>query len=744
MKKIIAFLLVAIMVLGVVACGGTADVVTTTDTQATTQGTTAGTTAGTTTGTTTVVNPGFDENDIVLTFGAISDIHLEKNSSYNTEAKFAAALNVLAQYTEDRGNLLDAVVVVGDIGEKKDNITTFKAIYESVNLPGELFFTLGNHDQEAKYSGVSLTLKDYKDVLGDLYFANEYNDFTTGSRHMVLNGSNFIVVQPECYINSNGEDEVKFSDATVAWLDAKLAEITAADPNAYVFVFVHAMIEDTCYGSDLEVNVNGGDDGSYWYTSDLTSTLEKYNQVITFSGHLHFPINDERSIMQDKFTSIGTGSVAYLAIEDGYTNVNGTVPTSAGSVSVGHLVEVDSHGNVRVTRIDFANATDMADPWVLDAPTADGAHLTKYSANRADKNNAPSMAGVTPEIAVSVIGGNRIAALSFAAGTDDNFVHHYNIKVTNTTDNTVLKDVKYLADFFYYNDLTNMAKTISLGLGTVLGGKTYVAEVTAVDSWGATSETVKVTFTVPEGFDGTLPEAFIDIEFNADGTATDKKGVATVDLIGGATIASKDVTFKGVTKPMVGIHSNASGDSGTLTFKDYTLADMDAFYNSASGFSFEVFYVNRVKGSTCGIFCATEYGGLGFAETTNSGRPAGTPGFCVYGSSKKTFYYTAGNKAASTTELTHVVCTAIYYEGNIYANIYVNGELTGTNTIPGKVWMTDSRYTSYANQLSICNDIGSVGYPTSNCTVVDVKVYNCALNPEQAKTAYNNAAALFN
>ena len=40
-------------------------------------------------------------------------------------------------------------------------------------------------------------------------------------------------------------------------------------------------------------------------------------------------------------------------------------------------------------------------------------------------------------------------------------------------------------------------------------------EVTAVDSWGATSDTAVVTFTVPEGFDGTLPEALVDIELPA-------------------------------------------------------------------------------------------------------------------------------------------------------------------------------------------------------------------------------------
>ena len=50
--------------------------------------------------------------------------------------------------------------------------------------------------------------------------------------------------------------------------------------------------------------------------------MNKYPQAVTFSGHLHFPINDERSIMQTNFTAIGCGSVSYMAIEDEYNNVS--------------------------------------------------------------------------------------------------------------------------------------------------------------------------------------------------------------------------------------------------------------------------------------------------------------------------------------------------------------------------------------------------------------------------------------
>ena len=85
------------------------------------------------------------------------------------------------------------------------------------------------------------------------------------------------------------QDPVTFTDSALQWFDETLAKVTAENPDQFVFVLTHPMIYDTVYGSDL---------GTYWYTKDLTEILNKYPQAVTFSGHLHFPLNDPRSIMQ--------------------------------------------------------------------------------------------------------------------------------------------------------------------------------------------------------------------------------------------------------------------------------------------------------------------------------------------------------------------------------------------------------------------------------------------------------------
>lgn len=113
-----------------------------------------------------------------------------------------------------------------------------------------------------------------------------------------------------------GEENCLFSEDTLAWLEETLAEIDAEDPDKPIFVIVHPMVGGTVYGSDEPNTEEWG--GLAWYTTQLTDILKQYPQVITFSGHTHTMINDEKSIMQTDFTSVGCGSVYYMAADASY------------------------------------------------------------------------------------------------------------------------------------------------------------------------------------------------------------------------------------------------------------------------------------------------------------------------------------------------------------------------------------------------------------------------------------------
>ena len=257
-----------------------------------------------------------------------------------------------------------------------------------------------------------------------------------------------------------------FDKKTVEWLDTTLSKITKENPNEYVFVFTHSMISDTCYGSNYKGAVYGGSD-SYWYTDDLTDVMNKYPQAVTFSGHLHFPINDERSIMQTNFTAIGCGSVSYMAIENEYNNVSGAKTTDSAQISAGHLVQVDKNGNVKITRLDFTDRTTFKTPWIIETPNSENTHLNKYTAARGtDGNSAPVMDGKA-QVNTSKVGSLLSASLTFETGKDDDLIHHYKITVKDADSDRTVKRFTYLSDFYKYATPDKMSKEMTISLGAL-------------------------------------------------------------------------------------------------------------------------------------------------------------------------------------------------------------------------------------------------------------------------------------
>ena len=136
---------------------------------------------------------------------------------------------------------------------------------------------------------------------------------------------------------------------------------------------------------------------------ELLEVLNKYPQVVAFGGHLHFPISDERSIMQDKVTNINCGAMSYMATDPGnYRHMrNGTVMKDCTKVSTGYLVQIDKNNNVRFLRMDFFREELIKEPWVIMAPQKDGSHLLSYTKDRGSAENNPA------EITKAAIGQRR-------------------------------------------------------------------------------------------------------------------------------------------------------------------------------------------------------------------------------------------------------------------------------------------------------------------------------------------------
>jgi len=440
-----------------------------------------------------VTSKDFDANNIVLSLGVVSDVHINQQAQAN---KWKSALQQLkAKAHENDANEMAGVLVVGDLIDNPNNsqLSLFKSTLESVIdvTKTPMIYTIGNHDVP-NYAWAASMVNDVaymRNMFGDKYFqADQDQEMRTKyeARHCVIGDYHILAISP------NGDSPIAYDPTAVTWLDNQLAAITSAEPDKYVIVLTHPMIKNTVYGSRL------GEEGGiwestlqhYWATDALTPVLRKYPQAVVFGGHLHFPLNDPRSVWQEDFSVFGCASVRYMALENGkYEDMSSaTVMQDCNDFSQGNLLQFDASGNMRVLRMDFQNKDVIGDPIVSSYPTSDKGHLTKYNhTTRSLANAAP----VLSTLDVDVTDGTATA--KWAAGTDDEFVHHY--VLTLRKGGAVVTTKKILADFYKSAKTSGMRKEWTRSLGSLENG-TYELTLDAYDSWDAAAEPLVKTFQV--------------------------------------------------------------------------------------------------------------------------------------------------------------------------------------------------------------------------------------------------------
>lgn len=438
---------------------------------------------------------GFNENQIKSSFAVLSDTHVDGLET-TTAGKFVSALEQLREEAlKLDSDGLDAVLIAGDLvnnpyssEENYVQVDYFKELYESVFNPVKvpLVYTPGNHDVYREWTERAISeAQNISERLGEEYFLTDQDMDAKRNlecRHCKIDDCDVVCILPV------GRNPVVYSPEQLAWFDATLSEITADEPNRFVLVLTHPMVTGTVYGSML---------GDYWATEALTPILEKYPQAVIFGGHLHFPLNDPRSIWQGSFTALGCGSVRYMAIENGaYEYMSGkTVMKNSGQFSQGLLVQIDRKGNMRITRMDFFNKSTIGTPWEISHPSKDLSFLKKYTTEKRESaNTAPELTEMEVISGDVAEDGTTAISVRFPSGKDDEFVHHYVLTLTSET-GEVLREKKYLTDFYLVPE-TSMMKTIwDEPLASIPAGR-YTVTLTAYDSWNLQSNILEQTVTI--------------------------------------------------------------------------------------------------------------------------------------------------------------------------------------------------------------------------------------------------------
>jgi len=425
-----------------------------------------------------------------LTFGVISDIHFDNGVGEGAMVKVPKALKNLTSQAQ-----FDALAIVGDLADagRADQYELLTSVFGDktnfTNPIGDLLFMMGNHDH-ANGNGVA----NYQNGLsvfngGEPYPMHQYK---------VIKGYPFITVS---MLSSGGTSA--YPDELKEQLDAWLTQATLECPGKPIFVFTHVPPQWSVYGSWPEF-----ENGSTWGTNRLNSVLNKYPQVVMFSGHSHYPVGDPRSIhqganpqspRQNYYTVINTGSTTYSEVNPGVV-APGIHPENYAYVTEGLVVSELENGDIEIRRYDTYRNQEIGaqNRWVLKAPF-DGSQFQYADIRDRDDNpnNVKLRDGLpapaftkSAEIKVEVSPFDATATIPQA--TDDECVFRYRIRLIRG--GLVLTE-KYIFSQFYLNSDT--PNPISYYASNLNPETEYKLEVTAYDSYDNASTPLKVTFKTP-------------------------------------------------------------------------------------------------------------------------------------------------------------------------------------------------------------------------------------------------------
>ena len=372
---------------------------------------------------------------------------------------------------------IDVLLFAGDIANDG-----MRQVYEEYRVidrevfgdnPPEEFLIMGNHDYR-NGKGLDGARKNFLEGMG----------LSSVNKSKVVNGYSFIAVSPDgpgCVVDS-------YSDEACKYLQDEIEAAEARDPDKPIFVMTHHHAKDTVYGS------------AAWGVQGLTDVLSKYENVVHFSGHSHTPMCDERSIHQDKFTAIGTSTLAYCEMEKGW--VNGSCPPMAIDCQEYIYMEVFKDKLV-VKRFRCATNQEIKPHlrWVLPLP------LKREDFTYTDKRAELSKAPYFPDGAKATVSFPEISEVenafwvTFNTACHEDCVTTYFIHAFEKLDDGSWRKMwerKYYSDYFRGpENIQNPYSTWVMKEGFV-PGRDYKLEIYPMEPFGKIGDKpLSVEFTMP-------------------------------------------------------------------------------------------------------------------------------------------------------------------------------------------------------------------------------------------------------
>ena len=387
----------------------------------------------------------------VVRFAVMSDTHIH----YVTDVRTKRIQRVLTMAYDDAQRdpnykTVDAAIFAGDLTDdgRADQFIGFKAAVDSVLQPQTRFMAVvaKSHDGNTMQKG---SLSFFESLTGD---PTDY--------HYEIRGFHFIGLSAS---KTAGEH---YSAYQRAWLREQLDIAASDDPNKPIFVTHHEHVLDTVYGSSAF-------DG--WGMDDFKDILSAYPQIVDFSGHSHYPLNDPRSIWQGDFTAVGTGAVYYAELTvDKDRCVH---PNDYRQIAQAWIVEVDQKNSVRLRGFDALSGTQLCSYTIHDPANANAREFT--DAQQRAESSAPVFDKNAAVSARKLFGGYSVSVPA-AESTDGKIVFVYRVRVTGADGEE--KTAQYLVNNYWKADTY---KTVSFRVSAQKGD---TITVTAENAYGMQSQ----------------------------------------------------------------------------------------------------------------------------------------------------------------------------------------------------------------------------------------------------------------
>lgn len=405
--------------------------------------------------------------DNIMTLAIFSDVHIGKKNT-RPEEKFTHALKILPKLAPS----LDAVAFAGDITDRGTDVEYqefMKILNQNTDRKLKKIYCMGNHeyfrDGIVRYGGESGAF------LAECQKAYQKKVCKNLDTDTVINGVHVISISAR----NSASDYSASEEFLISQVEAAAAE----NPNLPIVILAHEGA-----GSFFEGGCGG-------YTAKTVKCLQKYPQIIFFSGHMHFALQDVRMIQQKDYTTVQTSTLG--ADFWNYSIEAEDQPKNADAASQGLFLQVKKDGTAEIICYDYTNNQQIGEPYKIDPK-----NFTYDDAQRKKRAERPAFAtGAVLELSQTE---NDKVILKFPAATvkDDvsgGIIYSYKIRITDTESGKIASHTSMMSDYYMGVAAKNEYTYPITGL---IPGKQYTASVTAVSVLEKRSEALKLDFTIPE------------------------------------------------------------------------------------------------------------------------------------------------------------------------------------------------------------------------------------------------------